>query len=58
MTHNKVFCYYCRTATASRLVSFSKKNDNAFVSVGFDNWKKAQKDLESMNYVTCIQSHT
>ena len=25
MTHNKVFCYYCRTATASSLVSFSKK---------------------------------
>ena len=43
MTHNKVFCYYCRTATASRLVSFSKKNNDAFVSVGFDNWKKAMK---------------
>ena len=43
MTHNKVFCHYCRTATASRLVSFSKKNKDAFVSVGCDNWKKALK---------------
>ena len=33
----------CHTATASRLVSFSKKNKDAFVSVGFDNWKKALK---------------
>ena len=41
MTHNKVFCHYCRTATTSCLVSFSKKNKDAFVSVGFDNWKKA-----------------
>ena len=43
LTHNKVFCYYCRTATASRLVTFSKKSNDAFVSVGFDNWKKALK---------------
>ena len=43
MAHNKVFCHYCRTATASRLVSFSKKNKDAYVSVGFDNWKKALK---------------
>ena len=43
MTHNKVFCYYCRIATASRLVSFSKRNNDAFVSVGFDNWKKVLK---------------
>ena len=48
LTHNKVFCYYCRTATASRLVTFSKKSNDAFVSVGFDNWKKALKGLGSM----------
>ena len=41
MTHNRVFCHYCRTATTSSLVSFSKKNKDPFVSVGFDNWKKA-----------------
>ena len=43
LTHNKVYCYYCRTATASRLVCFSKKNSDAFVSTGFNNWKKALK---------------
>jgi len=41
LTRNKIFCFYCYAATKQQLVTFSKKNSEAFVSVGFDNWKKA-----------------
>ena len=43
LTRNKIFCFYCYTATKQQLVTFSKKNSEAFVSVGFDNWKKAYR---------------
>ena len=55
MTHNKVFCHYCHTTNASHLVSFSKKNKDAFISVGFDNWKKA---LERFREYEIYHKHT
>ena len=40
VTQNLVFCFYCRLAATSGLLSFSKSASNAFVTKGFNNWKK------------------
>ncbi|KAG8179238.1 hypothetical protein JTE90_004066 [Oedothorax gibbosus] len=37
----KVFCKTCKEADIKNLLQFSSKKDNAFISVGFSNWKKA-----------------
>ena len=40
-TRKKVFCTYCRQARSLKMISFSKKGDDAFTTKGFDNYKKA-----------------
>ena len=42
-TRNKAYCYYCRAAVSRGLINFSKKGKSAFVTSGFDNWKKAKE---------------
>lgn len=37
----KVFCKTCKEADAKNLLQFSSKKEDAFISVGFSNWKKA-----------------
>ena len=41
INRSKVFCAYCRYAMAHKLITFSKQSDSAFLSTGFDNYKKA-----------------
>ena len=40
-TRNKAFCYTCREANKQRFLSFSKYADVAFITSGFNNWKKS-----------------
>ena len=46
-TNEKVFCFYCRKAHAMKIMSFSTKSDLAFISAGFDNWKKVKARFRS-----------
>ena len=41
-TRHKAFCFTCRLAAARRMIHVTGKN-LAFVSKGFDNWKKAKE---------------
>ena len=41
VTQNKAYCYCCHTAVR-RLLYFTK-NKKAFISSGFENWKKAKE---------------
>ena len=40
-TRKKVFCVQCRQARSLKMLSFSKKGDDAFTTKGFNNFKKA-----------------
>ena len=44
-TKRKVFCFYCRRAYKTNVLTFSKKSDQAFISIGYDNWKKAKSSI-------------
>ena len=37
----RVFCFYCRKAESSGLMSVTNKAEPCFTKVGFNNWKKA-----------------
>ena len=41
-TREKVFCFYCRQADTKKALSLSTKADQAFISKGFNNYKKAK----------------
>ena len=43
ITRHKAFCIYCQYCTKKNLLCFSKKGEDAFVSTGFNNWKKAHE---------------
>lgn len=43
LTKKKVFCFYCRYTSLHQLLIFSKNCSPAFISDGFNNWKKAMK---------------
>ena len=43
VSHSKVFCFYCRTATSRGWLTFSTKAENTFTARGFNNWKKAKQ---------------
>lgn len=38
---SRVFCFYCHIASSKGLLTFSSKGEQAFVDIGFNNWKKA-----------------
>lgn len=40
VTRGKAFCVVCRYCSEKNLLGLSKKGDDAFTLVGFDNWKK------------------
>ena len=40
-TQKKVFCMYCRYAHKHKLLTFSKRGEDAFSVTGFDTYKKA-----------------
>ena len=40
-SQRKVYCLYCRFAHKHKLFYFSKKGEDAFATLGFDNYKKA-----------------
>ena len=46
-TKRKVFCFYCRKAYKTKVLTFSKKSDQAFIGIGYDNWKKAKARFKS-----------
>uniref|UniRef100_H3AN92 DUF4371 domain-containing protein n=1 Tax=Latimeria chalumnae TaxID=7897 RepID=H3AN92_LATCH len=52
-TRKKAFCTVCRFATVKKLNSFSKCGDDAFISIGMNNWKDCPGKLgvrEKSNY--------
>ncbi|KAJ8887200.1 hypothetical protein PR048_013415 [Dryococelus australis] len=44
---NKVFCKTCKETDANGFLKFSTKNVDAFISVGFSNWKKVLEKFRS-----------
>ena len=40
-SRKKVFCYYCRSAEIQGMLTFNKRGESTFSTVGYDNWKKA-----------------
>ena len=42
-TRARVFCTYCRYCSGKGLCNLSKKGEDAFVTTGFDHWKKAHQ---------------
>ena len=42
-TRAKAFCVYCRYCSAKGLLHLAKKGEDAFIDIGFDNWKKAHE---------------
>ena len=42
VSRKKVFCFYCHAAVSKHLLMFSTKADSAFISNGFNNWKKVK----------------
>ena len=50
----KVFCLYCRHVEKHGMLSFSKKGESAFTTIGYDNWKKA---LEKFGVHNCSDTH-
>ena len=45
-TFGTVFCFHCREVKYKELLTFSKCLDNAFITTGFNNWKKAKKSTK------------
>ena len=43
LTHNAVFCFYCRKVTSQGGITFSKRGDSTFITTGFSNWKKGKE---------------
>ena len=43
VTRGKAFCVVCRYCSEKNSLGLSKKGDDAFTLVGFDNWKKARE---------------
>ena len=39
-SQHKVLCFFCRKACKLKLISCNKRRQDAFVSLGFKNWKK------------------
>ena len=39
----KVFCFYCRKATARGLLFSSTRVDSTLITKGFNNWKQARE---------------
>ena len=39
------------TAYANNLLTFSSKMDNAFITIGFNNWKKGSKNTNLVAYI-------
>lgn len=46
-SQKKVFCLYCRFAHKHKLLSFSKRGEDAFTFFGFDNYKKALEKFKN-----------
>ena len=38
-----MICFYCSVVNAKQGITFSKRNDSAFITKGFSNWKKAKE---------------
>ena len=47
LTLRRVFCKYCQYCAKHNLLTFSKNSSPAFISDGFDNWKKALEKFGS-----------
>ena len=47
MERKSVFCYYCRKVEKQGMLTFSKRGESTFTTVGYDNWKKALEKFQS-----------
>lgn len=47
VTRRKVFCFYCRFAKKQNMLTFSKKGEDTFTTIGFNNWKKALEKFKT-----------
>ena len=57
-TFGTVFCFHCREAKSKKLLTFSKCLDNAFITTGFNNWKKAKEKFKDHEKSHCHQEAT
>lgn len=44
---DKAFCTVCRYCSEKNLLELSKKGEDAFILVGFNNWKKARERFDT-----------
>ena len=52
---NKAFCYICRNVFRLNQLKLSRNMEDAFISVGFDNWKRATSAFEQHRRSRCHQ---
>ena len=50
---NKVFCYYCLSASVKGLVKMTRRYETAFITEGFQNWKKATERFRRHEAAEC-----
>ena len=56
-TDNASYCFYYRKVNSQGGLTFSKKLDDAFISSGFNNWKKPEISSKSMKAASVIERH-
>ena len=49
----KAFCYICKNISQMHQLTLSKNAEDAFISVGFDNWKRATTAFEQHRQSKC-----
>ena len=47
LTHNAIFCFYCRKTTLQGELTFSTRGDSSFFTNGFHNWKKGKEKFRN-----------
>jgi len=57
-TFGTVFCSHCREAKSKDLLTFSKCLNKAFITMGFNNWKKAKVKFKDHEKSYCHQEAT
>ncbi|MGH0136753.1 UNVERIFIED_CONTAM: hypothetical protein FKN15_016867 [Acipenser sinensis] len=55
---NKALCKTCSTCEKQNMFTFSTKKEQTFITVGFDNWKKATERFRNHEKMMCHREAT
>ena len=50
---DRVFCFYCSNQSKKQNLSSERNKEQAYISVGFNSWKKAPKCFEEHQKTNC-----